>query len=57
MPIVYLGENADAENTSEPVRDEGARALLLKSDVGRGKFCEEAIARTLDTFRRLDVLG
>lgn len=56
VAIGYLDEDGDAETTAELVRAEGARALLLRGDVGDKAFCEDAVARTLDAFGRLDVL-
>lgn len=56
VAIVYLNEHPDAEQTAEDVRSEGRRCLLLPGDVRRSAFCQEAVARTVETFGRLDIL-
>jgi NAD(P)-dependent dehydrogenase (short-subunit alcohol dehydrogenase family) len=56
VAIVYLDEHGDAEETKEKVEGEGARCLLIAGDVGDPRFCAEAVARTVDTLGRLDVL-
>ncbi|MCA1775351.1 MAG: SDR family oxidoreductase [Loktanella sp.] len=54
--IVYLDEDGDAEDTRDLVEAEGGKALLLRGDVGQKSFCEDAVARTLAEFGRLDVV-
>ncbi len=56
VALVYLDEDGDAEETSDLVQAEGGEALLLRGDVGQKTFCEEAVARTIEAFGRLDVL-
>ena len=56
IAIVYKEEETDARDTEKLVEREGSDALLIKGDVGRKKFCEEAVKKTLDRFGRLDVL-
>lgn len=56
VAILYLDEDADAEKTAGLVRAEGARALLVGGDIGQKSFCEDAVARTVDEFGRLDVV-
>ncbi|MFN3661405.1 SDR family oxidoreductase [Yoonia sp.] len=56
VALVYLDETSDAEETRDLVEAEGGQALLLCGDVGKKSFCEDAVARTLQEFGRLDVL-
>lgn len=56
VTIVYLEETQDAETTRAAVEAEGGQCLALAGDVGDPAFCHDAVARTLETFGRLDVL-
>lgn len=56
VAILYLLEDADAEETRRIVEAEGRRAILIKADVGSTKMCDRAVAQTIETFGRLDVL-
>lgn len=57
VAIVYLSaEQSDAEGTKRAVEKEGSEALLLPGDVSDAAFCQEAVERTLEKFRRLDIL-
>lgn len=56
VALVYLNEHADAEVTAEAVRKEGGRCLALSGDVRNRDFCEAAVAQTVQSFDRLDIL-
>jgi NAD(P)-dependent dehydrogenase (short-subunit alcohol dehydrogenase family) len=56
VAILYLCEHDDAEKTAEIVRGEGRQALTISGDVGDKSFCDQAIARVIDRFGRIDVL-
>lgn len=56
VAILYLLEDADAEETRRIVEAEGRRAILIKADVGSKKMCDRAVEQTIDAFGRLDVL-
>jgi NAD(P)-dependent dehydrogenase (short-subunit alcohol dehydrogenase family) len=56
VAIVYLSEDADAEETRRAVEDEGRRALLISGDVSDSSFCQEAVERTVNDLGRLDIL-
>jgi NAD(P)-dependent dehydrogenase (short-subunit alcohol dehydrogenase family) len=56
VAIAYFDEEKDAETTAQAVRDEGGECLLLPGDVGQKSFCEDAVAKTVETFGSLDVL-
>ena len=56
MAICYLNEHQDAEETRKLVEQEGRRVIILSGDIGDKAFCEQAVARTLEAFGRLDIL-
>ena len=56
VAIIYLNEQADAEETQRGVEEHGAKCLLLRGDIGREAFCRRAVAQTVAAFGRLDVL-
>ena len=47
---------AELETVAAAVRAEGRKALAVACDVGDGQQVEAAVARTVDTFGRIDVL-
>jgi NAD(P)-dependent dehydrogenase (short-subunit alcohol dehydrogenase family) len=56
LAIVYLEEDRDARDTQSLVEAEGSEALLIRGDVGKKQFCEQAVQQTVDRFGGLDVL-
>jgi len=56
VAIVYLSEHQDAQDTKRHVEEEGRRCLTISGDVRDSRFCEEAVAKTVQEFGRLDVL-
>lgn len=69
LALVYLpGEQSDAEETAAAVRELGRESsqesgeessdqpLLIPGDVSRPEFCREAVERTVQRFRQLDIL-
>jgi NAD(P)-dependent dehydrogenase (short-subunit alcohol dehydrogenase family) len=54
--IVYLSEHQDAEQTQQLVEQAGRSAILIAGDVGSSEFCNDAVARTIESFGRLDIL-
>ncbi len=56
VAILYLCEHDDAAKTVEIVEREGRRAVAIPGDVGDKAFCEEAVAKVIETFGRLDIL-
>ena len=56
VAIVYLSEDADAEETRRAVEAEGRRAILLPGDVTSPEFCQEAVESTVEELGHLDVL-
>ena len=56
VAIVYLSEDADAEETLRAVESEGRRCLLIPGDVTDSGFCDDAVRRTVRDLGRLDIL-
>ena len=56
IACLYLDEHEDANETKERVEQLGGRCELIAGDVAERVFCDEAVARTLKIFRRLDVV-
>jgi NAD(P)-dependent dehydrogenase (short-subunit alcohol dehydrogenase family) len=56
VAIVYLNDNQDAEETKRAVEKEGRRCILISGDVSDSEFCEDAVAKTIQAFGKLDIL-
>lgn len=56
IAIVYLDEDEDADKTRGLVEAAGGRCLLLKGDVKDSNFCKHAVAKTMETFGKLNIL-
>ncbi|MDB5956805.1 SDR family oxidoreductase [Ramlibacter sp.] len=56
VAIVYLASHDDAQETKRCIEQEGRRCLLIAGDLKDPKFCEEAVAKTVAEFRKLDIL-
>jgi NAD(P)-dependent dehydrogenase (short-subunit alcohol dehydrogenase family) len=57
VAIVFLpAEKSDALETQEAVESAGRKCLLIPGDVTDPKFCEAAIAQTIEAFGQLDIL-
>ena len=56
VAIVYLSEDADAEETKSAVEAEGTRCLLIRGDVTDSGFCRKAVRQTVNELGRLDIL-
>jgi NAD(P)-dependent dehydrogenase (short-subunit alcohol dehydrogenase family) len=56
VAVAYHSSTEDAEKTKELVEQEGRRCILLQGDVKDKAWCEDAVARTVQAFGRLDVL-
>jgi NAD(P)-dependent dehydrogenase (short-subunit alcohol dehydrogenase family) len=54
--IVYLNEEADAEETRRQVEEEDRQCLTISGDIGDERFCREVIERALAEFERIDIL-
>ena len=56
VAIVYLSEHQDAEDTRSAVEAEGRRCILISGDVRDPRFCEDAVAHTVEELGGLNVL-
>jgi NAD(P)-dependent dehydrogenase (short-subunit alcohol dehydrogenase family) len=57
IAITYLkSEKSDAKETQAAVEAEGRSAIIIQGDVRETKFCELAVAETVDEFGKLDIL-
>jgi hypothetical protein len=56
VALAYLNEHEDARITKKGVEAEGQRCLLIAGDVSSQKFCDKAVAQTIQEFGQLDVL-
>lgn len=56
VTIVYLQEHGDARETQGEVEAEGRRCLLVSGDVGEERLCQKAVAQTVKTFGKVDIL-
>jgi NAD(P)-dependent dehydrogenase (short-subunit alcohol dehydrogenase family) len=57
IAIIYLApEQSDADETKRAVESEGQKCLLLCGDVTQPAFCQDAVARTIQEFGKLDIL-
>ena len=54
---MYLPEEqSDAEETRQAVESEGRKAPLLSGDVSQPAFCQDAVARAVKAYGKLDIL-
>jgi NAD(P)-dependent dehydrogenase (short-subunit alcohol dehydrogenase family) len=56
VAIVYLEEDADADEALRAVEDEGGEAIKMAGDIGDEAFCRAAVKETVERFGRLDIL-
>jgi NAD(P)-dependent dehydrogenase (short-subunit alcohol dehydrogenase family) len=56
VAVLYLDEDDDARDTQAMVEAEGRRCLLIRGDARKQALCRTAIARTVKSLGRLDVL-
>jgi len=56
VAILYLNEHRDAKETVAAIKEAGRRALAIAGDIGDEKVCQQAVARVMKEFGRLDIL-
>lgn len=56
IAIIYLCEHEDAAKTRKLCEEEGAKAVTIAGDLGDKRFCDDAVAKVMDSFGRLDIL-
>jgi NAD(P)-dependent dehydrogenase (short-subunit alcohol dehydrogenase family) len=56
VAIAYLNEEEDAKETARWVDEAGRKSLLLPGDITDPAHCRALVAKTVETFGRVDVL-
>ncbi|MGA4634933.1 SDR family oxidoreductase [Pseudomonas solani] len=56
VAIAYLDEHEDAKETARWVEEAGRQCLLLPGDIAGKDHCTQLVAKTVDTYGRIDVL-
>ena len=56
VAIAYLDESRDAQDTKGIVEEEGSECLTIPGDLGTKAHAEEAVAKTVERFGKLDIL-
>jgi NAD(P)-dependent dehydrogenase (short-subunit alcohol dehydrogenase family) len=56
VAIIYHQATEDAEDTKQGVEADGRECLLIKGDIGKESFCQQAVEKVVKKFGRLDVL-
>ncbi|WP_125153581.1 SDR family oxidoreductase [Clostridium rectalis] len=56
ISIVYYDEHEDAKETQTIIESLGKRCLLIPGDITDENFCNKAIAETVKSFNKLDIL-
>jgi len=56
IAVVYFNEHRDARKTKQLVEAEGRKCLLLAGDIGREKFCKDAVQRTRRELGSINIL-
>lgn len=56
IAIIYKNEDKDARITHQMIESFGTKCLLIPGDISNKSFCEEAVEKTFQAFKRLDIL-
>lgn len=56
VAILYLDEHKDAKATQVAVEKEGRKCIAIAGDIADASFCRDAVAQTVKTFGKLDIL-
>lgn len=56
VAFIYLDEDKDAQTTREHIEKAGSKALLIRGDIDKKGFCDEAVQQVVNTFGTLDIL-
>jgi len=56
VAIVYFKNDHDAEETKSMIEKEGRKCLPIKGDISQKQFCTQAVQKTVETFKHLDIL-
>ncbi|MBC8061876.1 MAG: SDR family oxidoreductase [Clostridiaceae bacterium] len=56
VAIVFLDEVEDAEETKVIIETNGGQCILIPGDISEEAFCISAIQKTIDKFKKLDIV-
>jgi NAD(P)-dependent dehydrogenase (short-subunit alcohol dehydrogenase family) len=56
VAIIYNENDSDAEQTQKIIEQKGGKCLIIKADVRQKKACTEAVAKTVSTYGKLNIL-
>jgi NAD(P)-dependent dehydrogenase (short-subunit alcohol dehydrogenase family) len=56
VAVVYLNEHKDARETKRLVESQGRKCLLIAGDIGREKFCQDAVKKAKRNLGKIDIL-
>ncbi|MGV3772034.1 MAG: SDR family oxidoreductase [Verrucomicrobiales bacterium] len=56
VTVLYLNEHKDAEETRSLIEKEHGECLLIAGDIGQENFCQDAVRKTLERFKKLDIV-
>lgn len=56
IAIIYLNEHEDAQQVKREIERLGRKCLLIAGDIGKEKFCDKAVKKTLKKFSKIDIL-
>jgi NAD(P)-dependent dehydrogenase (short-subunit alcohol dehydrogenase family) len=56
VAVVYLNEHKDARATKRLVERQGRKCLLIAGDIGREKFCQDAVKKAKRDLGKIDIL-
>lgn len=56
IAIVYFDEHQDAEETKKIIEQKGRKCILIPGDVADENFCNLAVQKTIEAFKKIDIL-
>jgi NAD(P)-dependent dehydrogenase (short-subunit alcohol dehydrogenase family) len=56
VAIVYLSEDADADESAKAIEESGRKVLKVRADLSRDQECERVVGEIVRKFGRIDVL-
>eukprot|EP00029_Vermamoeba_vermiformis_P014459 TRINITY_DN957_c0_g1_i1.p1 TRINITY_DN957_c0_g1~~TRINITY_DN957_c0_g1_i1.p1 ORF type:complete len:364 (-),score=95.99 TRINITY_DN957_c0_g1_i1:47-1138(-) len=56
VAIIYHANDEDADETKKLVEKEGRKCLCIKGDIKSKQFCTQAVEKTYNEFKRLDIV-
>ena len=56
VAFIYLEEDKDAKITREHIEKTSSKVLLIKGNISKKSFCEDAVEQVIEHFGKLDIL-